>query len=89
MSENIFCQNHLNKFAKKICNECNVAVCNGCVLDFHMDHFQKVSKLKDAFAKNKEVFVNIINETSRLSHPVSKKVVNECLVNRFHEGTVN
>ena len=45
MEEPLFCLNHPEKIAKRHCNKCDQNICNDCVFDYHIDHYQDVNKI--------------------------------------------
>ena len=82
MEQFIFCLNHPSKYAKRICRQCDVKLCNSCSIDFHSDHINLVESLNLEFVKEPIPIINkfIENSESKLL------LMNRCMYFIFHEA---
>ncbi len=72
MEIELFCSKHSHKHAKKHCIKCNENLCNECALDFHIEHYPSLQKLK---YNSKQKYLNYSN----LLCEEIKKLLNDSL----------
>ena len=62
MDHLLFCDKHPEKIAKRNCKKCNQNLCNECVLDFHIDHHEEITKLEYSIDTKKTNFTEILSK---------------------------
>ena len=80
----IFCNNHNLKLAKKYCEQCNIFICNGCALDDHSTHFEKLNKITNLYSNKSSIlqkFLNFNNDKMKGGAFI------KCMNFVFHEGS--
>jgi hypothetical protein len=66
MDNLLFCDKHPEKIAKRNCKKCNQNLCNECVLDFHIDHHEEITKLEYSIDTKKTNFADLLSKDIKL-----------------------
>jgi hypothetical protein len=46
MDHLLFCINHPQKIAKRHCNKCEQNLCNECIFESHIEHYEEITKIE-------------------------------------------